>query len=198
LINNDNITQIYHYLFEESSMKNLSPRQREILKLVEGKKDLSIEEIQQSIGISQATAYREIQELSQMGLVAKIPGGISQIETSTTSCVQCRGETNARTTFIIEQKDGKKLAACCSHCGMMALASNSNVSTAMTIDFVYGKMLNVSQAWYVLNSNVVLCCSPSILSFSNRDDATRFTQGFGGEVMDFVRAKNRISEMMAL
>jgi hypothetical protein len=44
----------------------------------------------------------------------------------------------------------------------------------------------------------VLCCSPSILSFSNRDDATRFTQGFGGEVMDFVRAKNRISEMMAL
>ena len=91
-------------------MKNLSPRQREILKLIDEKKDLSIEEIRQTIGVSQATAYRETQELSQMGLVAKIPGGISQIEASTTRCVQCRGETNARTTFIIEQKDGKKLS----------------------------------------------------------------------------------------
>ncbi|MDP1817991.1 MAG: DeoR family transcriptional regulator [Leadbetterella sp.] len=179
-------------------MKNLSPRQREILKLVQRKNELPIEELRQAIGISQATAYREIQELSQMGLVAKIPGGISKVETSPTHCVQCRGETNARTTFIIEQKDGEKLSACCSHCGMMALANNSNVSTAMTVDFVYGKMLNVSQAWYVLNSNVVLCCSPSILSFSNREDATRFTLGFGGEVMDFTNAQKSINKMMTL
>jgi Fe2+ or Zn2+ uptake regulation protein len=179
-------------------MKNLSPRQREILKLIDEKKDLSIDEIQQAVGISQATAYREIQELSQMGLVAKIPGGISQIENSPTRCVQCRGETNARTAFIIEQKDGEMLSACCSHCGMMALANNSNVRTAMTVDFIHGKMLNVSQAWYVLNSNVVLCCSPSILSFSNRDDAANFTQGFGGEVMDFANAQKSINKMMTL
>jgi biotin operon repressor len=179
-------------------MKNLSPRQQEILKLIKQKGNLSVDELRKTIGISQATAYREIQELSQMGLAAKTAGGISQNENSPTRCVQCRGETNSRTTFIIEQKNGEKLSACCSHCGMMALTSNSNVSTAMTIDFVYGKMLNVNQAWYVLNSNVVLCCNPSILSFSNRDDAIRFTQGFGGEVMDFVRAKNMISEMMAL
>ena len=157
-------------------MKTISPRQREILKLVQEKKDLTIEELRQTLDISQATAYREIQELSQMGLVAKIPGGITEVESSPTRCVQCRGETNARTTFIIETKDGKKLSACCSHCGMMALSSNPNVSTAMTVDFVYGKMLNVSQAWYVLNSKVVLCCSPSILSFSSQEDAARFSQ----------------------
>ena len=179
-------------------MKNLSPRQREIIKLVQEKKDISIEDLRQALQISQATAYREIQELSQMGLVAKIPGGISQVETTSTRCVQCRGETNARTTFIIEQTDGKKLSACCSHCGMMALANNSNVSTAMTVDFIYGKMLNVSQAWYVLNSSVTLCCSPSILSFSNREDATRFTQGFGGEVMDFQNAQKNLNRMMTL
>ncbi|MBI5945958.1 MAG: DeoR family transcriptional regulator [Chloroflexi bacterium] len=179
-------------------MKNISPRQKEILKLVQEKKDLSIEELRKTIGISQATAYREIQELSQMGLVAKVPGGISKIEATSDRCVQCRGETNARTTFIIEQKDGKKLSACCSHCGMMALANNSNINTAMTIDFVYGKMLNVSQAWYVVNSVVTLCCSPSILSFSNREDATRFTQGFGGEVMDFPNAQKSLNKMMTL
>ncbi|MBI5352947.1 MAG: DeoR/GlpR transcriptional regulator [Chloroflexi bacterium] len=179
-------------------MKNLSPRQQEILKLIKQKGNLSVEEIQKAIGISQATAYREIQELSRMGLGAKIPGGISQIENSPTRCVQCRGETNARTLFIIELKDGEKLSACCSHCGMMALANNPNVSTAMTVDFIYGKMLNVSQAWYVLNSNVVLCCSPSILSFSSREDAIRFTQGFEGEVMDFPNAQKNLNQMMTL
>jgi Fe2+ or Zn2+ uptake regulation protein len=179
-------------------MKNLSPRQKEIVKLVQEKQDLSIEELRQALGISQATAYREIQELSQMGMVAKVPGGISKIEISSDRCVQCKGETNARTAFIIEQKDGAKFSACCSHCGMMALANNSNVSTAMTVDFVYGKMLNVSQAWYVLNSHVVLCCSPSILSFSNREDATRFAQGFGGEVMDFANAQKNLNKMMTL
>jgi len=179
-------------------VKNTSPRQKAILKLVQDKKDLTMEELRQSIGISQATAYREIQELSKMGLVAKIPGGISQIENSSTRCVQCGRETNSRTTFIIEQTDGKKLSACCSHCGMMALASNPNINTAMTIDFIYGKMLNVSQAWYVLNSSVVLCCSPSILSFSNREDAARFSQGFAGEIMDFSNAQKNLNKMMTL
>ncbi len=179
-------------------MKNLSPRQQEILKLIKQKGNLSVEELQKNIGISQATAYREIQELSQMGLAAKTTGGISQMENLPTRCVQCRGETNARTAFIIEQKDGEKLSACCSHCGMMALANNSNVSTAMTVDFIYGKMLNVSQAWYALNSSVTLCCSPSIFSFSNREDATRFTQGFGGEVMDFQNAQKSLNSMMTL
>jgi DeoR/GlpR family transcriptional regulator of sugar metabolism len=179
-------------------MKNLSPRQHEILRLIKQKGNLSIEEIRKTIGVSQATAYREIQELSQMGFAAKTPGGISQIENLPTRCVQCRGETNARTTFIIEQKNGEKLSACCSHCGMMALANNTNVSTAMTVDFIYGKMINVSQAWYVLNSDVSLCCSPSILSFSKHTDADRFAQGFGGEVLDFIHAQTRINEMMAL
>ena len=179
-------------------MKNISPRQHEILRLVNDKSYVSVEELRQTLGISQATAYREIQELSQMGLAAKVSGGVSRIEHTSTRCVQCNGETNSRTTFIIEQEDGKKLSACCSHCGMMALASNSEVKTAMTIDFVYGKMLNVSQAWYVLNSDVVLCCSPSILSFSNREDANRFTLGFGGEVMDFANAQKSLNKMMTL
>jgi biotin operon repressor len=179
-------------------MKNLSPRQQEILRLIKQKGNLSVEELRKTFGISQATAYREIQELSQMGLAAKTTGGISQLENLPARCIQCRGETNARTAFIIEQKDGEKFSACCSHCGMMALSNNRNVSTAMTIDFIYGKMLNVSQAWYVLNSSVILCCSPSILSFSSRDDADRFSRGFGGEVMDFIRAQSRINEMMAL
>jgi len=179
-------------------MKNLSPRQKIILDLVTPKGDISVEEIQQAIGISQATAYREIQALAQADLVAKIPGGISRRDAPARQCIQCGQENNPRTVFLIEQTGGEKFTACCSHCGLMALSSRTNVRTAMTPDFFYGTMLNVRDAWYVVQSDISLCCRPSALSFSQRENAERFAQGFGGSALDFVSARNKIMEMMAL
>jgi hypothetical protein len=179
-------------------VKNLSPRQREILKLVTQKGDASIEEIRLALGISQATTYRETQTLIQSGLVAKIPGGISLAETSTKRCIQCGQEGNPRVTFLIEHKDGGKTAACCPHCGLMALTRREDISAAMTTDFFNGTLLNARQAWYVLGSDISLCCSPSVLGFLRRDYAERFTQGFGGEVMDFTSAQIKIGNLMTL
>jgi DeoR family transcriptional regulator, copper-sensing transcriptional repressor len=172
-------------------VKNLSPRRREILKLVALKGDATIEEIQQSIGISQATTYREVQALLQTGLVTKIPGGISLVEASATGCIQCGQEGNPRLTFMIEHKDGAKSVACCAHCGLMALTKRDDISAVMTTDFFNGTLLNARQAWYVLNSDVSLCCSPPILSFLQRDYAERFSLGFGGDVVDFVSAQKK-------
>lgn len=177
-------------------MSTLTPRQREILKRVNQNGNLSVEEIRQLIDISQATAYREIQELAQLGLVNKIPGGISRLENLPERCVQCGRENNPRTCFMIEQTDGEKMTACCSHCGLMTLARRTNISMAMTTDFFYGTLLNASHAWYVLNSSVSLCCLPSTLTFSNPEDAKRFAQGFGGEVLDFTEAFTQIKETM--
>jgi nitrous oxide reductase accessory protein NosL len=80
----------------------------------------------------------------------------------------------------------------------MALSSRANIRTAMTPDFFYGTMLNVRDAWYVVESAIGLCCRPSVLSFSQRVDAERFVQGFGGSALDFVSAQNKIKEMMSL
>lgn len=179
-------------------MKNLSPRQREILKIVTQKGDVLIEEIQQTLGISQATAYREMQALTQARLVAKIPGGISLIAASTNGCIQCGQEANPRVIFLIEQKDGTKSAACCAHCGLMAIAKRDDISAAMTVDFFNGMLLNARQAWYVLNSDISLCCSPSVLSFFQHDYAQRFSQSFGGDVVDFASAQRKIKELMTL
>ena len=178
-------------------MNNLTSRQREILKLVNQKGDLSVEELRQVIDISQATAYREIQDLAQMGLIRKVSGGISRVESSPQRCVQCGRENNPRTSFMIEQLDGEKLVACCAHCGLLTLAKRTNISTAMTTDFFYGRLLNASQAWYVLNSTVSLCCQPSTLTFSNAVEAKNFTLGFGGEAMDFNEAQKQVKESMA-
>jgi DeoR/GlpR family transcriptional regulator of sugar metabolism len=179
-------------------MKNLTPRQQEILKLVEQKDTLSIDEIQRAIGISQATSYREIQSLARLGLVAKIPGGISRAEASSSFCIQCGKEINFRVVFLIEKKNGQHASACCPHCGLMAVSSHGDISTAMAIDFFYGTRLSARQASYVLGSEVGLCCHPSVLTFSNRNDADSFVKGFGGTVMDFVTAQNTVNKVMEL
>jgi DeoR/GlpR family transcriptional regulator of sugar metabolism len=182
----------------EFSMKNLSLRQQEILKLVATQGFLSVEDIQKAIGISQATVYREFQALAQMGLVTKTSGGIGKVEVSSAHCVQCRKEINLRVAFLFELKDGKQASACCPHCGFMALSRRTDIKTAMATDFLHGLRLSARQAFYVVSSDVSLCCHPSVLSFSNRNDASRFAQGFGGDVMDFVDAQNSIQKIMAL
>ena len=105
-------------------MKTLSPRQKELLALIAQRKNLSVNEVQSALGVSQATAYREAQTLIKLGLVAKIPGGISQPELSASLCVQCGRETNPRAAFLFEQKDGVRFNACCAHCGLIVLSRN--------------------------------------------------------------------------
>jgi DeoR/GlpR family transcriptional regulator of sugar metabolism len=178
-------------------MSNPSPRQREILKLVNQKGEISVDDLRQILDISQATAYREIQELARLGLVAKVAGGIGRLRSSRVNCVQCGRENNPRTAFAIESLDGDTVVACCAHCGLMALTRRENVSSATTTDFLYSRLLNASQAWYVLESSVSLCCQPSTLSFSDPEDARRFALGFGGQVFAFDQAQQKVREKMA-
>ena len=128
-------------------MNHSTPRQKEILKLISEKENVFARDLQKTLGISQATAYREIQKLVQMGLASKIPGGAGKIETASHHCVQCGVETNSRTAFLIEPKDGKQLIACCAHCGLMALVNLADIKSAMTTDFLYGTMINARHAW---------------------------------------------------
>jgi DeoR/GlpR family transcriptional regulator of sugar metabolism len=178
-------------------MNTLSPRQEKILEIVNKKGNVPVDEIQQMMEISQATAYREIQTLIQMGAVNKIPGGIRRVESKPTRCLQCGGELNARLSFLIEKKDGTQLNACCAHCGLMAINILSDIHTAMTADFIYGTMLNVRQAWYVLHDEIGVCCTPSVLSFSKQEDARRFVKGFGGSAANFVDVQRIIKEKMS-
>ena len=168
------------------------------MKLVFEKENVAVGDIQKSLGISQATAYREIQSLTQMGLAAKIPGGVGKLETSFRHCFQCGAEVNSRIAFLIEQEDGKQLVTCCAHCGLMTLARLAEIRSAMTTDFFYGTMINACQAWYVVNSNVILCCKPSVLSFSNQDEALRFIKGFKGQAANFSTVQKKIRALMEL
>ncbi len=185
-------------------MKNPSSRQRKILELLTQKGDLTVAEIQQTLGISQATVYREIQALTKTGAARKTPGGLAWAEPSADYCLHCQRPVNPRLIFHIEQPNGMRHAACCAHCGLLALTNllalrspaGVEVKQAMTVDFLYGALLNAAQAWYVLGSAVAPCCNPSALAFSAKSDAERFAAGFGGEVCDFNAAQAQITHLM--
>lgn len=179
-------------------MKNLSPRQQKILNLLTQKGDLTIAEIRALTGISQATAYREIYALKQAGVAQKTPGGLALLQPSTDLCLHCRRPVHPRLVFHIELSHGDRRAACCAHCGLLALEHLPASRQAMTFDFLYGALLNAAQAWYVLESTVAPCCHPSTLAFANQANAERFAAAFGGQVYDFSAARGQIARLMAL
>lgn len=177
-------------------MKNLSPRQHDILNLLASKGHLKAEEIQNTCKVSLATAYREMDALTRKGFAAKIPGGIGAIEQENHErCVLCKREIKPNLAFILHTESGQRLDACCPHCGLMALQLHPGAS-AVTTDFFYGTVINAVQAWYVFESPVNPCCSPSVLSFANQETALRFAQAFNGKLADFSQARQQNHHLM--
>lgn len=192
------IFKIVSPLFSPSKMKNLSPRQRKILDALTQKGDLTMQEIRALSGVSQATAYREIQALTARGLAEKTPGGISLPAPAADLCLHCRRPVNPRLVFHIHLADGARRSACCAHCGLLALGVLDSSRQAITTDFLHGSLLNAAQAWYVLESSVSPCCRPSALAFASQADAERFAAAFGGQVHDFHAALTELSRRMNL
>ena len=79
----------------------------------------------------------------------------------------------------------------------MAL-SNPKVATALASDYLYGRMVNVRQATFLLGSSVDLCCAPSVLCFASETDARRFQLGFGGQLYTLEQATAQLNTLMAL
>ena len=153
-------------------------------------------------GISVATAYRDTRALAQAGLAIKTSGGVKLAPPAETSpeipgsCFFCGGAINKRTMFVIQMQDGSQRSACCPHCGMMALGPEG--LSALASDFLYGRMVNVRQAAFLLGSWVSLCCEPSVLCFANQEEAESFQLGFGGQVYSLEQAIARIKQLALL
>jgi len=80
----------------------------------------------------------------------------------------------------------------------MLLNERTDMVSALTTDYLYGKMVNVRQASYLIESDIKPCCTPSVLSFASEEDTRRFQKGFGGMVMDYQQAILAVQEMMSI
>jgi len=152
-------------------MQPLSDRQQQIYELLQTRQRISTVEIQDHFEISSATASRDIHALVLAGAAIKASRGVKLAPPVDSAlpekkCPYCGGMLKERTVFIIQMEDGRQQSVCCCHCGLMAL-EQTGVRTALACDFLYGRMINASQALYLLGSSVNLCCGPTVLAFAN-------------------------------
>ena len=168
-------------------------RQAQIVAWLQENDTLTIKELVARLNVSAMTVHRDLDKLAAAGLVQKVHGGAKLVTAETgpgemavlPPCVMCGTAVSPRTAFTITLDDGRKETACCAHCGILRLSQLDGVGSALTPDFIYGRMVNVFQAWFLVGSDVQLCCVPSTLCFARASDAQKFQQGFNGEVMDF-------------
>lgn len=174
-------------------------RRQQILTWLNEQGSLSIVELETKLNVSHMTVHRDLEDLAEQGLIRKVRGGAVLVQdnerqrNNQSSCAMCGMRVTERLEFIILPKEDSQLTACCPHCGIMLLADNPSVDSTLARDYLYGRMTNVYQAYYVIASDVRLCCEPTVLCFARLSDAEKFSQGFGGLVMDFSQTTNYLT-----
>jgi DeoR/GlpR family transcriptional regulator of sugar metabolism len=169
-------------------------RQQQILLWLHEQTTLTIDDLAARLNVSAMTIHRDLNELAQSGYVEKVHGGVTLAERVSPAseaahvCSLCGVQVSARTTFLI-QREHEPFYACCPHCGFLMLDDLGQSSTVLVREFIYGRMVNALQATYLIESDIHLCCVPSILAFTSLADAERVQLGFNGWSATFDEAR---------
>ena len=179
-------------------------RQRQILELLNARQMLTIHELVRELGVSSMTVHRDLDALASAGHLAKTHGGATlparapNHSAAPDLCAMCNRIAPQRTTVIIQDPQRGRFSACCPHCGLALIDLNHATDLVLVTDFLYCRMINASEATYLIGSEVSLCCAPGILAFACLDDAARFQRGFGGEIMDLMKAHGYLRHKMSV
>lgn len=176
-------------------------RSQHILKELEDSGRVRVKDLSDTFNVSRMTIHRDISQLAEQGLLEKVFGGavaVVQKPAGKEGCVMCGMGNKERTAFVVNCVDGSQLQACCPHCGIMLLAAREQAVSAMTADFLHGHMINVRSAIFLVDPDLPVCCTPTVLCFQRRDEAEKFQRGFGGEVMDLQQTQTYLRENMML
>ncbi|OYD07562.1 transcriptional regulator [Paludifilum halophilum] len=179
-------------------------RQQRIREWIQKHHNMKIGEISEKLGVSEMTVYRDIQPLLEEGLVKKIYGGIAlnrvdpQPPPSVHGCVICGRPIDPRLAYRLVLSGQRVETACCSHCGLLRHRQvQEQVLQAVCQDFFSNTTLSAPMAWYVMGSEPdIRCCQPQVLSFEWKEMAEKFVNGFGGVVLSFVQAAERVEREM--
>ena len=159
-------------------------REKQILERLKKKGDVSVQELAETFSVSTMTIHRDLKRLEEKGQIRKRHGGASLIideqDQVQSPCAMCGKSTVGRKVFILYLAKGQQKSACCAHCGLMLLTVTRGAWQSMTMDFLHGHMISTNQAVYLIGCDLNVCCVPTILTFSSREEAARFQTGFGG------------------
>jgi len=176
-------------------------RRKIILEELEASGLVRVADLSKTLDVSRMTIHRDILQLAEQGLLEKVFGGavaVVQEPAGKEGCVMCGMGNQERTAFVVNCSDESQLQACCPHCGIMVLTERSQAVSAMAADFLHGRMINVRAAYFLVDPNLTVCCTPTVLCFGTQLDAERFQIGFGGEIMNLAQAQAYLKESMML
>lgn len=176
-------------------------REKRLLEYLQSNESASIQELAEALGVSNMTVHRDLNRLAETGQVRKKHGGATlhrEIagKRASSSCDMCGKTVSQRTIFTVKFKHGEMKTACCAHCGLMLHSNEKDAWQSLTADFLYGHMISAEQAYYLIGSQVNVCCVPSLLSFGSKEDAQKFQRGFGGKVAKLREAVQYLSGLM--
>jgi hypothetical protein len=176
-------------------------RQEQILRWLQDTPTLTIDTLVERLGVSVMTVHRDLDALERNGAVTKVHGGVTRIEQRKNSrirpvqmCDLCDLPVSNRAGVTIQLASGGQLHACCAHCALLLIEDMGEIASVLGKDFIYGRIINMTQATFIASSTINLCCMPNILAFASYEDAARFQVGFGGSVMNFADTHQYVLE----
>ncbi len=179
-------------------------RKERILDILREKKEITVKELSNIFNVSEMTIYREIKELEKEGVIKRKHGSIlinpqdKNPTVNVPSCPVCSKPITRSHPYKIEV-EGKTIETCCEHCGlMMHKKLEDKEVSALTYDFITENPISALNAYYVVGSSAIPCCSPSVIPFASKEYAEKFQKGFGGKVMTFLEAYNEIVNNMQI
>lgn len=183
-------------------MKTAYQRRQEIVEQLTQHETCSIQSLAALFSVSTMTIHRDLDKLVEDGLVLKTHGGAilkpdaPSAASEGATCAMCQQPVREQLAFVLQFDEEHSKQACCPHCGLMML-NMQDPALVLATDFLHGNKVNALQATYLVKPELQTCCAPAVLAFASPDDAERFQQGFGGEMMGFSAAKDFLSSTHA-
>jgi len=163
---------------------------------------VQVRELSEELGVSHMTIHRDLDYLvAQDDRVKKVFGGAIMdrpYQPETGKCAMCGKPVPTRTAVSLQTLTGERLEACCPHCALLLLETRDDIISGMATDYIMERVINLKSAVYLIESDVVVCCSPSALCFGDEEHAHRFQKSFGGTLADLDNAKKQITFHMTL
>lgn len=174
-----------------------------ILKKLRETGRVQVSELSKTLGVSRMTIHRDLDALAEKGFLDKVFGGAVSAEEyrpedQAGKCVLCGRPVNIHTRVLLNTQSGETIEACCPHCALLLLETREDIVSGLAVDFIHGKMINIKTATFLVNPNVVVCCTPPVLCFAEDEEARRFQAGFQGELAPLREAQKLTTQHMNL